>query len=155
MQTLDVMRYGHQEVTAVIDAYRPEDWSRIALGVWTSRDLLGHLGAFEQRIADLLATFVGAPVVTDLLDADPGTFNDDQAAVRADWPAERVIDEYLTAHERVMGHAAAIPDARWRELGTIPWYGADYSLDDLIVYQIYGHKREHVPQLSAALEREA
>lgn len=153
MQTLDVMRYGHGEVTAVIDAYAPDDWSRIALGVWTSKDLLGHLGAFEQRIADVLATFVDAPALTDLMDADPATFNDDQAAVRMEWPVERVIDEYLSAHTRLMTHAMAIPEARWRELGTIPWYGAAYSLDDLIVYQIYGHKREHVPQLSAALER--
>ena len=39
------------------------------------------------------------------------------------------------------------------EVGTIPWYGPDYSLDDLLVYQMYGHKREHDPQLSAVLER--
>ena len=30
--------------------------------------------------------------------------------------------------------------------------GAEYSLDDLVVYQMYGHKREHDPQLSAVLE---
>ena len=32
------------------------------------------------------------------------------------------------------------------------WYGPEYSLDDLVVYQMYGHKREHDPQLSALLE---
>jgi len=48
--------------------------------------------------------------------------------------------------------AASISPDVWREVGTIPWYGAEYSLDDLVVYQQYGHKREHDPQLAAALD---
>jgi hypothetical protein len=152
MNAVDVLMYGQRTILATMGRYRPDDWSRIALGVWTSKDLLGHLGAFEVRFADVLATFVDAPVVSGLLDADPRTFNDDQAAVRADWTIERITDEFLTAHQRVMAHAAALPAERWREVGTIPWYGPEYSLDDLVVYQMYGHKREHDPQLSAVLE---
>jgi hypothetical protein len=152
MNTIDVLVYGQRTVVRTMARYRPDDWTKIALGVWTSKDLLGHLGAFEVRFADVLATFVDAPVVSGLLDADPQTFNDDQAAVRADWTIEQVTDEFLTAHERVMTHARAIPPERWREVGTIPWYGPEYSLDDLVVYQMYGHKREHDPQLSAVLE---
>jgi Mycothiol maleylpyruvate isomerase N-terminal domain len=153
MNTIDVLMYGQRTVVATMERYRPDDWSRIALGVWTSKDLLGHLGAFEVRFADILATFVDAPVVSGLLDADPRTFNDDQAAIRADWTIERITDEFLAAHQRVMAHAGALPAERWREVGTIPWYGPEYSLDDLVVYQMYGHKREHDPQLSAVLEQ--
>ena len=40
----------------------------------------------------------------------------------------------------------------WREVGTIPWYGPEYSLDDLVVDQWYGHQREHDPQLKAVVE---
>jgi hypothetical protein len=153
MNVIDVLTYGQRTVVRTMDRYRPEDWSRIALGVWTAKDLLGHLGAFEVRFGDVLATFVGAPVESGLLEADSRTFNDDQAAIRADWPIERIVEEFLTAHERVMRHATAMPTERWSEVGTIPWYGAEYSLDDLVVYQMYGHKREHDPQLSAVLEQ--
>ena len=121
--------------------------------MWTAKDLLGHLGAFEVRFADVLATFVDAPRESDLMDADPRTFNDDQAAVRKEWPLGRVMAEFLDAHERVMRHAKAIAPEVWREVGTIPWYGREYSLDDLAVYQMYGHKREHDPQLGAVLEQ--
>ncbi len=154
MQTLDVLRYGHEMVLATVARYGPNDWSRIALGVWTSKDLLGHLGAFEVRIADVLAGFVDEPALTDLMSADPGTFNDDQAAIRRDWPIGRVLDEYVEAYERVVAHGRLIPPERWREVGTIPWYGLAYSLNDLVIYQLYGHKREHDPQLSAALDHE-
>lgn len=153
MNTVDVLMYGQRTVMATVERYGPDDWSRIALGVWTAKDLLGHLGAFEARFADTLADFAGEPRASDLMDADPSTFNDDQAAVRADWPIERVLAEFTDAHERVMRYARALPIERWREVGTIPWYGPEYSLDDLVVYQQYGHKREHDPQLSAALER--
>ena len=53
----------------------------------------------------------------------------------------------------IMGSPSYIAPEVWREVGTIPWYGPEYSLDDLVVYQMYGHKREHDPQLGAVLER--
>ena len=141
MQTLDVLMYGQRTVRSTIDRYSPADWDRIALGVWTAKDLLGHLGAFEVRFADVLATFAGADRESGLMDADRGTFNDDQAAIRKDWPLERVMAEFLDAHERAMRHAKAIEPEVWRQVGTIPWYGPEYSLDD--------------PQLGAVLERTA
>jgi len=152
MNAIDVLTYGQKTILATMSRYRPDDWERIALGVWTAKDLLGHLGAFEVRFADILATFVGAPLASDLTSADPRTFNDDQAAIRKDWTIEQVTQEFLDANARVMTHAAAIMPERWREVGTIPWYGAEYSPDDLLVYQMYAHKREHDPQLSAVLE---
>ncbi|MFP5342324.1 MAG: DinB family protein [Candidatus Limnocylindria bacterium] len=152
MQTIDVLRYGQRTIMGTIARYGTADWSRTALGTWTAMDLVGHLGAFEARFADTLAGFVGEPVTTGLMDAPSDTFNDDQAAVRAAWTIEAVLAELSDAHERVMTYAARIPEATWRQVGTIPWYGSESSLDDLVVYQQYGHKREHDPQLSAALE---
>jgi hypothetical protein len=40
-----------------------------------------------------------------------------------------------------------IPPQTLRQPGTIPWYGAEYALDDLLVYMYYGHKREHSAQV--------
>ena len=152
MNALDVLTYGQSMVMATVDRYQPEDWARNALGVWTAKDLLGHLSVFEVRFADVLATFVGAPVKSNLLEADPETFNDDQAAIRNAWTVQQVRDEFVAAYDRAMTHAGAIPPETWRQIGAIPWYGPEYSLDDFVVYNIYGHKREHDPQLSAALE---
>ena len=152
MNAIDVLMYGQRTIVSTMRRYRPDDWSRTALGVWSAKDLLGHLGAFEVRFADVLAPFAGAPVESDLVAADRATFNDDQAAIRKDWTIERISDEFLVAHERVMTLARALPSTIWSEVGTIPWYGPEYALDDLVVYTMYGHKREHDPQLSAVLE---
>jgi uncharacterized protein (TIGR03083 family) len=150
---IDVLRYGRRDVDALIDRLRPDDWTAIALGTWTTKDLVGHLGAFEVRFADILAIALGASPDTDLVRADPATFNDDQAAVRRDWTVADVVTELRDASDRVAERAARIPADRWVEVGTIPWYGPQYSLDDLVVYSMYGHKREHAPQLEAVLDR--
>jgi hypothetical protein len=148
----DVLRYGQRDIDAIVRRIGPEDWGRIALGVWTVKDLLGHLGAYELRFAELLQTFAGEEPATRLRMEPPGTFNDDQAAIRHEWPADRVLAELNDSHALVMRLVELIPAERWREVGTIPWYGAEYSLEDLAVYTQYGHKREHGPQLEADLD---
>ena len=150
---VDMMRYGHRDIEHVLARLRPDDWTAIALGVWTTKDLVGHLGAFEVRFADVLAGFVGERPESDLMSASPATFNDEQAAVRRDWPVDDVVGELAGAHARVMRLAGRIEREVWGQAGTIPWYGPEYALDELLVYQVYGHKREHKPQLEAVLER--
>jgi hypothetical protein len=149
----DVLRYGQREIDPLIDRFRAEDWTRTALGVWTAKDLVGHLSAFEARFLEVVQLFVGEEPATTLRGEPPATFNDTQAAVRADWPVERVVAELRDAHRAIMDRGDAIPAEVWREVGTIPWYGPEYALDDLLVYQQYGHKREHAPQLGAVLEQ--
>ena len=152
MNAVDMLAYGQRMILETIDQFRTDDWQRVALGVWTTKDLVGHLGAFEARFADVLATFVDERPVSGLLGTDPATFNDDQAAVRRDWTVEAVLAELHEAHDRTLAYASRLPPERWREVGTIPWYGPEYSLDDLLVYTMYGHKREHHPQLEAVRE---
>ena len=53
----------------------------------------------------------------------------------------------MRLHARTMALIADIPAEVLRQPGTIPWYGDEYALDDLIVYQYYGHKREHMAQV--------
>jgi hypothetical protein len=146
-----MMMYGQRTIDGLIDRLSPDDWKAVALGVWTSKDVVGHLGAFEVRFAEVMATFLDETPGTNLRAAPPSTFNDDQAAVRRDWPVEQVVAELRDAHRLTMELAARIPAETWPAVGTIPWYGPQYSLDDLVVYQIYGHKREHGPQLERVL----
>ena len=150
---VDMMRYGHRDIEHLLARLRPDDWTAIALGVWTTKDLVGHLGAFEVRFADVLAGFVGEHPETELMSANPATFNDEQATIRRDWPVGDVVAELADAHARVMRLAGLIDGGIWTQAGTIPWYGPEYALDELLVYQVYGHKREHKPQLEAVVER--
>ena len=153
MNIIDVLTYGQRDIERILARLRADDWDAVALGVWTTKDLVGHLGAYEARFADVLATFADDAAPTDLMRAEPGSFNDDQAAIRRDWSVDAVVDELRGAFERGLVLARRVSPDAWRRVGTIPWYGPEYALDDLAVYSIYGHKREHGPQLEAVLER--
>jgi hypothetical protein len=149
----DVLFYGQREIDPLIDRLTVADWGAVALGVWTAKDLVGHLGAFEVRFVEELQVFVGEEPSTGLRHEPTATFNDDQAAIRTGRSVEEVVAEFRTAHREAMRLVDLVPAERWREVGAIPWYGAQYALDDLVVYRLYGHKREHAPQLAAVLER--
>jgi hypothetical protein len=47
-----------------------------------------------------------------------------------------------------MGLITGISAEMRQRPGTLPWYGMEYALDDFIVYQYYGHKREHMAQVN-------
>ena len=110
----------------------------------------------RQGITEVLTGIAhahGLEVEIDHVDGYPATINDDQAAIRADWTVDAVVTELRDAARRVTDRAGRVPDELWTRVGTIPWYGAQYAIDDLLVYQMYGHKREHGPQLEAVLDR--
>jgi hypothetical protein len=153
MNPSDILMYGQRTIDELIDRLEPHHWNAIALGTWTTKDLVGHLGAFEVRFVEILTLFLGEQPATTLTHEPNETFNDDQAAIRHDWSVEAIVAELREAHAVATVLVPRIPADRWREVGTIPWYGPQYALDDLVVYLMYGHKREHAPQIEAVLER--
>ena len=153
MNPIDILTYGQRTIDDLIDRLEPGGWQAVALGTWTTKDLVGHLGVFEVRFVEILTAFLGEEPATSLVRIPVDVFNDDQAAVRRDWPVAAVVAELRDAHLQAMALVPRIPADRWRAVGTIPWYGPQYALDDLVVYLMYGHKREHAPQLEAVLER--
>jgi hypothetical protein len=75
-------------------------------------------------------------------------FNDHQVAKRKDMSRYQVLAEYESVQAQTMMLIAKIAPEVLPQIGTIPWYGPEYSLDDLIVYAFYGHKREHCSQIN-------
>jgi hypothetical protein len=105
--------------------------------------------------AEVLSTFLeGGPTpymeeMAQLRDE----FNDVHVERRRDKNVAEVLAEYNEVHTQVMELAARIPAETYRENGTIPWYGPEYCLDDLIVYNNYAHKREHSAQINVYRDR--
>ena len=153
MNPHDVLRYGDRSFRDAIAGLEPSDWTRIVAGVWTPKDVVGHVSAIHWLGVSALADLAGeeAPPAPHEL-ADDVDFNMGQAALRASWPVERVVEEYNSVHAELRRLAALIDGEAWRRVGTIPWYGPDYSLEDYLVYRVYGHIREHATHLGMATD---
>ena len=158
MNALDVLKYGHLTVLGTIEEVRDDllwDEPNVC-GTWSSKGVIAHLASFELAFVEVLVELMGRGP-TPYLDAfrAGGSFNDDEVERRMTQSPGEVIREYTEAHDRAMELARELPAERWALPGTLPWYGLEYSLDDLVVYQYYGHKREHTAQIAVFLDRVA
>jgi uncharacterized damage-inducible protein DinB len=150
MNAHDVMKYGHGTVLQAVDGFTDDNWNEAGVcGIWSTRQIIAHLASYELMLADvLLGVADGGPTnfLDEFIAAGP-SFNDSQVDKRSRQTPAETLEEYRSAYEKVAETARQIPEETWRRVGTIPWYGDEYSLDDLVVYQFYGHKREHCAQI--------
>jgi len=150
------MRYGHMTVLGAVDGLDDAGWERPGVcGVWSTRQIIAHLGSYEEAIADVLAVAGGeteSPVLDRFLALGAG-FNDAEVAARDAMSPGETLAAYTAAHEQAMTALDALPDEALRRTGSIPWYGDGYALDDLIVYMVYGHKREHCAEIAHSRSR--
>ncbi len=151
MNPNDILKYGHLTVMGTLKNFPEAQWyTSGACGYWSVKDLIAHLSSFELVLVEILNNFLD-PGPTPYLDTFAGDrmgFNDVQVDRRKDLSMEDVLAEYQAAHDKAMAAAAQIPTEIWRQQGALPWYGAEYDLEDFIVYTYYGHKREHCGQIA-------
>lgn len=152
MNTLDILRYGHQTVLNSLDVVPQREWQEPGVcGVWSVKDIVAHLASYEHLLVEILAGLleedIPTPSLTRMATEGPGAFNDYEVAQRQALAPEAVLTEYQTTYDKVMTYAPRIPASDYRQNGILPWYGAEYDLDDFLVYTFYGHKREHMAQV--------
>jgi hypothetical protein len=160
MNTLDVMRHGHQTVLRAVDGLEPAYWEAPeVVGVWSAKHVIAHLSSFEAMLVDVLTVSRDEDASTPVLDefrAGPARFNDAQVAVRGHLAPDALLSEYEAYFDTALALARTLPDEIRTRTGALPWYGSEYDVEDFIVYTFYGHKREHAAQIKlfrARLER--
>jgi hypothetical protein len=156
MNAADVLTYGHQTVLRTVDGLPEADWETPGVcGVWSVKDIIAHLASYEHLLVEILTSFLGGgptPYMTQFGELG-NAFNDAQVAAHKAQPFHAVLVEYNDTQAQTMTLVAQIPAETLRATGTIPWYGMEYALDDLITYMYYGHKREHSAQIAVFRDR--
>ena len=152
MNAMDILKYGQQTVLQTLNSFPATAWETSgACGVWSVKDIIAHLASYELVLVDILTGFTHEEL-TPALDKfiELGSyFNDFEVNQRKTKSMQEVLQEFNEAHTTTMSLIPTIPTEVLRQNGTLPWYGIDYSLDDVIVYMYYGHKREHSAQIAA------
>jgi hypothetical protein len=152
MNAQDILKYGDSFLLGSLKGVPLEAWEAGGVcGVWSVKDIMAHLISYENMLTDILSGFLGSTQMTTLqsmFDNGSNKFNDIEVAARKGNSPADVLAEYKTAHARNMDLAAQISPEIYRQVGSLPWYGSEYALDDYIVYSFYGHKREHGAQIN-------
>jgi hypothetical protein len=153
MNARDILFYGNRTLLHSMERVPPaERNSPGVVGWWSAREALAHLGIFEAGLEQILESFLGGPF-PELLSNMDSSKNDELVAQKKDKTFDELLAEYNETHARVMELISKIPPEKLREVGAIPWYGDEYSLDDFLVYTFYGHKREHAARFEAFGDR--
>lgn len=156
MNAHDILAYGHGTLLSALDGIPHDRWAQGGVcGFWGVKDIVAHLGSYEIWHAEVLQGFLdGGPApLMEQMRARGNEFNDWWVSTRADKSTDDVLEEYLRAHQSLQELASRVPAEVFPRAGTLPWYGAEYSLDDFLVYSNYGHKREHSAQLNVFKDR--
>lgn len=156
MNATDVLKYGQLTVMQAIDGFPEMAWETPgACGVWSVKDIIAHLASYERVLVDILTTFTRGgptPALNTFLELG-GQFNDSEVNRHKKKTIQDVLAEFNDTHIQVMSLLVNIPSEALRQSGTLPWYGREYALDDVLVYMYYGHKREHSAQIAAFRDR--
>jgi hypothetical protein len=153
MNALDILKYGHLTVMSTLEGLPESKYDTPNVcGVWSTRQIIAHLASYEQLLVELLTQFLNGQAPTPYLDRmielGPYGFNDYEVDARQKTPWLDALAEYSQTQAATMELATLIPADTFRLVGTLPWYGSEYSLDDYLVYSYYGHKREHTAQIN-------
>jgi hypothetical protein len=154
MNARDILFYGDRTLMGGIRRIPPAERNSPGLiGWWSAREAMAHLASFEQLLAELLERFIVNQGPPELLTRMSPRLNDELVAGKKDSSFDDLLAEYQTAQARVMELIEQISSERLRQVGSIPWYGPEYSLDDFLVYAFYGHKREHTARFDAFADK--
>ena len=158
MNAQDILKYGNSFLMEKLDGLPEADWHIPEVcGVWSAKDVVAHLATFEGLLVEILYDLLGQdqprPLMESIGQRGPMEFNDYEVDQRKKLAVHEVLNEYHNAHAEALVLIERIPVAKRRELGALPWYGAEYDLEDYLVYSFYGHKREHGAEIAAFRDR--
>jgi hypothetical protein len=150
MNAPDILKYGHGWFLKQLDDFPEARWEISgATGIWSAKDVLSHIASYEVALPIILEEFISTgKSEKSPMGSDHQKFNDDETSKRKGKSKSAILEEYNNAYEQVSKLITQISPEKCREVGTIPWYGEEYSLDDYLVYNYYGHKREHGSQIA-------
>lgn len=153
MHMHDIILYGHLEIMKATEKLPLDKWELPnACGVWSVKNIIAHLAAYELMLVDVLSSLLDENAITPTLSnmfTLRDAWNDDEVEKRKHLNATDTFKEYTDNHEKVVQLLEDIPAERATKAGALSWYGDSYDLDDFLVYTFYGHKREHAAQIHA------
>ncbi|MCB8981093.1 MAG: DinB family protein [Ardenticatenaceae bacterium] len=145
-----LLKACRKEFLALLPLLPEAEWSsRPVCGVWTMKDLMGHLTAWAdvggQAVNQVLAgqTPSHAPI------ADFNAWNMDQAAQRADLPWETIWAAYEKSYQVLLDGLDNVSDAQLAQQFATPWNSQISVYRWLAIWPL--HEREHAIDVRHAL----
>lgn len=151
MNVYDIVKYGNLTFLGSLTDLKKSDAEKAgACGIWSVKNIVSHITSFELLLPEIIHLLLDKKYSSEYLKfylEDEQKFNDQEVRKRSKHTLDEAIEEYNKVHKKAVLLLNKIPKAKLGKVEAIPWYGKEYSFEDLIVYMYYGHKREHSAQI--------
>lgn len=119
-------------------------------GIWTVKDILGHITAWEIPMVEPLQELASGGNFSPTVITDGEKYNLDNAKKRETMSLEEILAEMEAVRTTIMETAARLPEEAWDFIYPAPWGGED-SLVRLFEGLTW-HENEHTHAIQMWLE---
>ncbi len=134
-------RSRQQMLKAIADLNAGQTSSLAVTGVWTIKDLFGHITAWDTTILQPLELFhTGNDFITEPIE-DYLAWNDDQAEQRAARSYSQILTEFSEIRSALIAAYQSLPADMLLKVFTAPW-GDKYTISKMISGLAW-HETEH------------
>jgi uncharacterized damage-inducible protein DinB len=134
-----------------VEGLSQEEMTQVRVeGVWTVKDVLGHIASWEGTCLEPLRRYAdGGPYVVEVIENDMA-WNEEQAARKQDLPLDTILEELAAIRRGIVEAATRLPEERWTQSVPFAWGGEGTIADTL--EGLYQHELEHVHNMRAGRE---
>ena len=122
---------------------REEEMTQVQVeGVWTIKDVLGHIAAWEEICLEPLQRYAdGDPFEVEAI-KDYLILNEELAARKQDTPLDVILDELDAIRQKLVATASKLSAEQWEQRVLFPW-GDEGAVAEMLD-ELYQHELEHV-----------
>ena len=111
-------------------------------GVWTIKDVLGHIASWEDICLEPLRRYAdGDPFKVEVI-KDYLILNEELAARKQDIPLDVIQDELDAIRQKLVATASKLSAEQWEQRVLFPW-GDEGAVAEMLD-ELYQHELEHV-----------
>ncbi|MFC2029966.1 DinB family protein [Chloroflexota bacterium] len=111
-------------------------------GVWTIKDVLGHIASWEEICLEPLRRYAdGDPFEVESI-KDYLILNEELAARKQDIPLDAILDELDAIRQELVTTASKLSTEQWEQRVLFPW-GDEGAVAEMLD-ELYQHELEHV-----------
>jgi uncharacterized damage-inducible protein DinB len=142
-ETLAKLAESRQTLHQAIEGLSEEEMTQVQVeGVWTIKDVLGHIASWEETCLEPLRRYAdGGPFEVEVIE-DYMAWNDEQAARKRDVPLDVILGELAAVRQELVAAASRLSARQWKQRVPFSWGGQGTIAEVLDVF--YRHELGHV-----------
>jgi uncharacterized damage-inducible protein DinB len=142
-ETLDRLAESRWALHQAIEGLSEEEMTQVQVeGVWTTKDVLGHIASWEETCLEPLQRYAdGGPFEVQVIE-DYLSWNNEQAARKRDVPLDVILDGLAAVRQVMVEAASRLSAEQWKQRVPFSWGGEGTIAGVLDVF--YRHELEHV-----------